>query len=580
MGINDYGTPTDPLNAPSLSSWAEAVALVFDGSDVSVDTRLAAYVLADGSRALTGDLDMADNDVLNAGFVYAANISAITSRADNLDAGFNDVIAALKPITLPLAPVADMEVANKKYVDDNGGASQYGDHLLTLIDGDTGQFGYRGEVVTDRPTTPTYAQGARSVIDTTQDPTYNSPPPFALTGDAWVPNEDANIVPGEPAQRAATGVAFSTAKHVGGLTVASAGAPQAMKDEADYVCDGVADQVQINAALIQATRPGDGFGGEGQIAVYLVGPYFNISDSILRTPNTSLFGGGWGTMIEPPTSDADKGAIENLNVDASQGGLLADFTIGLLSAVKFRWDGIRLIGSSKGDAYEGWMGNDTYTSIRNIRVLDTTRKGIHVGGVDGGNGMRETQMYNCLTWNTVDWGVDFDGASDSKIRNCVASGNAGRSGGFRIAGGNTMVTACKSYYQGNASGGNASPGFLASSSRVSIRDCEAQDSGGYGFDVTGIDCTLVGNLADSNAAQSASHSGFRFTSIGMFADCHAVDRQQNTLRQDIGIIIQNTPQMFLTGRVKVDSGTNHIQGSAGSNSYAQVVRDGSTVWTG
>ena len=46
-------------------------------------------------------------------------------------------------------------------------------------------------------------------------------------------------------------VAAGTVMHPA-IVVASADMPQAVKDNADYVCDGTADQEQINAAIEQA----------------------------------------------------------------------------------------------------------------------------------------------------------------------------------------------------------------------------------------------------------------------------------------------------------------------------------------
>ena len=43
MGVNDYGTAGQTTAAPSLAAWAEDVAAALDGSDVTVDTRIATH---------------------------------------------------------------------------------------------------------------------------------------------------------------------------------------------------------------------------------------------------------------------------------------------------------------------------------------------------------------------------------------------------------------------------------------------------------------------------------------------------------------------------------------------------------
>ena len=56
--VNDYGGPSDPLNAPPLSEWAAAVAAVVNRDDTPVDERIAGAVVTDhGQLAGLGDDD-------------------------------------------------------------------------------------------------------------------------------------------------------------------------------------------------------------------------------------------------------------------------------------------------------------------------------------------------------------------------------------------------------------------------------------------------------------------------------------------------------------------------------------------
>jgi hypothetical protein len=486
----------------------------------------------------------------------------------------------------PVAPVADhgaltgladndhpqyalaANTPTKTYVDQN-------EHLIVRLNGN---WNYKGQVITARPTTiPPLGEGAKAIWDSSTDASYATYPPLAVVGDVWYPHGTVTPVIYTP-PTATSGAAFSTAKQTGGLTVASSNASATQKADADYVCDGTADQVEINAALIKATRPGDGFGGEGHIAVYLVGPDFSISDSILMPPSVSLRGNGRGTLIKPPTAQADKGAIMLLNANCNK-FTIESLTIGLPDSVKFGWDGIRLLGNASGATYDLDTGSDGYVFIRDVFVLDTFKKGFWVGGVAGGNGMRGTQITDCVSWNAVGIGVHIDGASDSQLRNIVSCGNAGRAAGFVISGGNTMLTACKAYYRGNASGGNASSGFELLSSRVSAHGCEAQDNGGHGFLISGTDCTVAGCIADSNAAQDSTKAGFYVSNDAVLSGVHAFDRAQSSLKQNNGIIFSGSPQVYVDGVVGVASGSNQVSGTACSGSYGRVVRKGSTVWS-
>jgi hypothetical protein len=91
------------------------------------------------------------------------------------------------------------------------------------------------------------------------------------------------------------------------LTVGSSELPADVKDQCDYVCDGVDDQLEVNAALARASRAADGFGGEGRIGAALVGPRFYTGHTeagvglgaIALYPSTQLLGTGPGTIVTP-----------------------------------------------------------------------------------------------------------------------------------------------------------------------------------------------------------------------------------------------------------------------------------------
>lgn len=362
------------------------------------------------------------------------------------------------------------------------------------------------------------------------------------------------------------------------VVVASSAASTATKSVADYVCDGTADQVEINAALVKASRPGDGFGGDGRIRVQLAGSTFNISSPILLPANVTLSGNGRGTLIQPPsTSDSqDVGAIQLLNTNC-HGITIESLTIGRLGASKTNWDMIRLVGAADGNTYEIYTGNDSFATIRDVLTLDTNGKGIQVGGVGGANGYRESQIHDCIIWNSQDYGIHVWGGSDAKVRDCVVGG--GNNHGIVLGSGNTAVSNCKVYYRGNFSGGvAASHGFYVSSSRCRIVGCEAQDNAGYGFYITGDDVVMSGCHSDSNGA-GGSGGGYYIDAHGTYSGMNATTRGQNAIEQDTGIVFANSPNVMLTGRVKVDAGISHVSGTPGAGSFVRVTKYGGTVGT-
>ncbi len=375
-----------------------------------------------------------------------------------------------------------------------------------------------------------------------------------------------------------SGIAAAHAQ-AGAVLVASSAASASVKAICDYVCDGTADQVEINQALVAASRPSDGFGGTGRIKVLLVGPTFTIAAPISMPPSVTLSGNGRGTLIQPPgTSDSqDVGAIQLLNSNC-HGVTIENLTIGRLSAQKTNWDMIRLLANATGNNYEIWTGSDSFSLIRNVTTLDTNGKGIVVGGISGANGNREAQIDGCYIWNSLDYGIHVWGGSDAKIRNCVVGG--GNQHGIVLAGGNSAVDNSKVYYRGNYSGGTAgSHGFYITSSRCRVTACEAQDNNGYGLYVTSTGAIVSGFHADSNMARSTSYGGVYVGGDGTYEGISCVTRAQNTYQQDKGVVFGSGVQAIVTGRVSVDAGNAHVSGTPSAGSFVRLVRGGGSEST-
>lgn len=88
------------------------------------------------------------------------------------------------------------------------------------------------------------------------------------------------------------------------LVVAASDSPSAALSQADYVCDGVADEVQINAAITAAA------GGD----VYLHKGTYKTADEILANQSNSILrGSGFETIIEPQTSMTNSINITGFN---------------------------------------------------------------------------------------------------------------------------------------------------------------------------------------------------------------------------------------------------------------------------
>lgn len=364
----------------------------------------------------------------------------------------------------------------------------------------------------------------------------------------------------------------------GFLTVASNEATTAQKKLCDYVCDGTDDQVQINAALLAASRSADGFGGAGHIKVLLVGPTFYVGNngtgSITMYPNTTLEGNGRGTLIRPmwPTN-VDRGAIELLNTDTAH-VRVTNLTIGRETAVAFNGHGIKFVGGGVGNLYTVKTGNDPFNQIDNVFVLMAGRCGIWCTGASGG--AREMIVRDCLLWNSVDEGLWIDSSSDAQVIGCRANGGTGGKAAFRLGGGNTMMTGCKAYYSESPA-----DGFLIDSSRCMISHCSAQDNGRHGFNFQGGDVVASNLIADSNSRLLTTGRGFLIAANGVYEGLEALDRGQTPGSPQLtSFEFSGSPTVMFTGRSSLGSlGTTHRTGTPGSNSVVRLVQHGTTPYT-
>lgn len=369
--------------------------------------------------------------------------------------------------------------------------------------------------------------------------------------------------------------AILAAVNRGVITVAASTLPTAMKDAADFVCDGVDDQVQINQALVLATRAGDAFGGQSRPVVQLLGGEFSIADdnatSIKMYPNVWLRGLGWGTNLAPKwATNLDRGCIELLNTTVSH-CKVSDLTIGRKNSVNSNGHGIKFVQSGSADAYEIVTGSDPFITIENLYINRMNGHGAWFSGATGG--ARESRIINCLFWNAAQDGLFIDGASDCQIIGCRSNSGGASYSGFHLGGGNTKIADCKAYFSDG-------DGFKIDSSRVEVSNCSAQDNGKYGFNFQSQDFTASGLVADSNGRTgSAAGGGFLIASQGVIHGLHAFDRGQTPANpQTRPIVISGSPQVYLTGFTRLGAGgTVHLTGSVGANSFVRLVRDGTTV---
>ena len=286
---------------------------------------------------------------------------------------------------------------------------------------------------------------------------------------------------------------ITTAKRPGFLTVAAANSPDSFKDVADYVCDGVADQNEINIA-IGAAQPGNGSTAGSGGTVKLAPGVFNDSGPIRGRTWVTLEGSGHlATQVK-----ATAGWSSSAGDGAAVGGIWEVYD----RAVQFsRVENLTLHGQSN--------------QVHGVHAAADTALAPRVGGhQDSGLMCRTLLIRNVVTGLNFPRGSRANHCKDIRILNasgvavlvrCVDSfwegvetGSAG-SHGFWVSGSNHRFVDCKSWY----SDGH---GWYFTGPRNAGSGLEAQDNQQHGFFFDAGDSTFSSILSDSNSYNGSSVS--------------------------------------------------------------------------
>lgn len=272
------------------------------------------------------------------------------------------------------------------------------------------------------------------------------------------------------------------------LVVAASGASAMEKAQADYLCDGTADDVEINAAIAALPTGANVAGG----AVRLTGGYFNLAAPILiDRDNITLVGSGWGTAASGGTGSDPVVGGTRLNVTAG-------FTGGSAVIIVKKSDDSRVIygthirdlaimGFSGPADIDGIHWTATWGTVTNVFITYMSGNGLYSTN-DGTTGLfGHHDPYACLFDHVLirtctGSGMVFDKTStDHHIVNCEIAQNGGD--GLRLwdslgASAGNMVKGC---YIWSSDG----TGIVANSWQTKIFNTRVQDSGTGGLYITG-----------------------------------------------------------------------------------------------
>jgi len=348
----------------------------------------------------------------------------------------------------------------------------------------------------------------------------------------------------------------------------------AASDPYTFVCDGTADQVQIQAAIdaaapLQSRNAGMPVGA-GQLGkVQLSGGQFNISSGINMRTAVHVEGSGWLTVVRAAAcntagvfqlANANDHAcqISNMFLDGNGG------SGGTASAINFD-----MTASGNTTGYPN-TNPDSYHQVHRLYISQfsgSNRHGIwmHASGTanNRGNRIESITMRDC-----GGNGVYLQAASDCTIANVEVGGSD--NSGFRIETGNTKVIGCKSFY-------SDAVGFYFSSGRGTVTGCESQD------DVIGFYFDGAPYVASALTADTSQTAGIRVSSddlqmAGISIFNRGGGRYASTSQ---GLFYDGTyTDLNITGNVVPALITTPIAGAAGARSFVRVSNGSSLVSAG
>lgn len=357
--------------------------------------------------------------------------------------------------------------------------------------------------------------------------------------------------------------------------IASATAPQATKDIAYAVCDGIDDDVQINAALTAIKANGNA-GGKVTLSE---GNFFIGNPILLDASYLNVEGAGIGaTLVKTQAASNSNGfsltgtgnihcSIRRMQVDCNRDN--NSFGSGI--RINTPWQNYDAEHVFEDLLITNCDNNGVETAVNaDTRAMQFTR--VHVKGTDG-NGFY-------FPWPSI---------TDCTFDTCIADTIA--LNGFYDGGANNHHINCKMFYCGSA-GGNTH-GFNLVGYNNYWENCEAQDnyqSGFYG-DISGGDPTyrnfgntFVNCIADSNGQNGGSTYACGFQGIGVtqwqIIGGASMVRPYPSFTQRIGISWESgATSNYVAGVFLFSNTTNYSDSSTGTNFYAPGPSSGTrTSW--
>lgn len=250
------------------------------------------------------------------------------------------------------------------------------------------------------------------------------------------------------------------------------------KDKPDYICDGVNDDVQIQAAI-------DAVGAAGGGTVFLRAGTYVIGTQIdLDSTEVHLVGEGMGaTVLQAKAAFSTGTAI-----------IAADQSF--ISIQHLTVDGNK--ANQTTEAHTGIYCGFNSTAFTDIFIDNVEVKNVNLG-IGIYTDIDKTIISKCISHDNEDNGIYADtSANTSKILNCISYSNA--SDGIFVDTSYVNVVGCTSY-------SNTGDGFTGGEKYVSYTNCIAYSNTAEGFDINNTNIVVSGCIAQLNGTRGISLSG-------------------------------------------------------------------------
>lgn len=544
---NLTGTVADARLSNNVSLFGSSVesAEIVDGTiaaaDLSmVNTAVAGYLMA--YDAVSGGFTYVDPTTVGPDDVRSLNgLSGIISLASSstdltvaTDAGTGTITVALEP---NVASYADADAIFAGNLRTNGDArvdndlSVYGltnlNNNVTVV----GDLSLQGNVTVAANKTINMVGGLTSMrpASPNEGTIYfdsETDELLVFAGGSWQPLNGA-------------GADGKTATKI----VAASNSPQAIKDAADYVADGTADQAEINAALTVAA------GG----VVYLAEGTYVANATILVPNNTTLAGAGNGTVIELADLDADENLIENSDTGAGTGVAVRDLVL------KGRKD-LNTAGIQVGVNIDGTFG------AKNARIEGVTIDGFRSGGIRV-DGFDNSHILRNVLRNSGQHAIEIIYQNASVVSSNVITSSGGS--GIMLTGAEDSVFSDNTIID-SGQYGIASNGGGASDNLIADNVIEGSDS--YGLSIASSNGFIVqGNVIKQGSSIGLHINSGYITVTGNYIESNAREGVNITYSSNVTIgnnIIANNGRDAVrvneSNEVVVDANNIYEYGSTGA----------------